>query len=183
MPRYAVLLRGVNVGKGNRVPMAEFKALLEKLGYSDVQTLLNSGNAVFTGPAGSSAKHAEAVANALQARLAITTPVIVKSGKEFSAVIDANPIPPPEADHSRFLVAFARDSSSLKALEPLVAMAQAPERFVVTKQAAFLHCPGGLLESRVATALLGKPGRSVTTRNWATVLKLGALLDSGTGKR
>ncbi|NBP09031.1 MAG: DUF1697 domain-containing protein, partial [Gammaproteobacteria bacterium] len=43
MPRYAVLLRGVNVGKGNRVPMAEFKRLLEALGATEVKTLLNSG--------------------------------------------------------------------------------------------------------------------------------------------
>jgi uncharacterized protein (DUF1697 family) len=53
MPRFVVLLRGVNVGKGNRVAMVEFKESLEGLGYTDVKTLLNSGNAVFasaTGP-------------------------------------------------------------------------------------------------------------------------------------
>ena len=54
MPAYIVLLRGVNVGKAKRVPMAEFRKLLEGLGYTNVATLLNSGNAVFRAPAGAS---------------------------------------------------------------------------------------------------------------------------------
>ena len=48
MPQFVALLRGVNVGKGNRLPMVELKALLQRLDYTDVSTLLNSGNAVFT---------------------------------------------------------------------------------------------------------------------------------------
>lgn len=48
MPAFVTLLRGINVGKAKRVPMAELRALLAGLGYGDVQTLLNSGNAVFT---------------------------------------------------------------------------------------------------------------------------------------
>ena len=48
MPTFIALLRGINVGKAKRVPMAELRALLAGLGYGDVQTLLNSGNAVFT---------------------------------------------------------------------------------------------------------------------------------------
>ena len=47
MPYFAVLLRGVNVGKGNRVPMAELRNLLAELGYTNVRTFLNSGNAIF----------------------------------------------------------------------------------------------------------------------------------------
>lgn len=43
MPRFVALLRGVNVGNGNRLPVADFKVLLESLGYEDVHTLLNSG--------------------------------------------------------------------------------------------------------------------------------------------
>ena len=45
MPTFVALLRGVNVGKAKRVPMAEFRALLLALGYTRVATLLNSGNA------------------------------------------------------------------------------------------------------------------------------------------
>lgn len=174
MPRFVALLRGVNVGKGNRVPMAEFKAMLEGLGYTGVGTVLNSGNAAFTSTGRSPSKHAASIAAALQQTMGVTTPVIVKSTAEFSAVIGASPIDPPDTDHSKYLVAFAAEEEALLALAPLQVLAQAPERFVVTKVAAFLHCPAGLLESRVGEALLGKAGKRVTTRNWATVLKLSA---------
>lgn len=175
MPRFVVLLRGVNVGKGLRVPMAGFKALIEDLGGSEVQTLLNSGNAAFTHGGRSAAKHATAIAAALQQRLDVTTPVIVKTAAELAAIVAGNPIVPPEDHHSRFLVAFAPDAPALQALAPVQSLVRAPERMAITADAAYLYCIGGLLESEAGAAILGKAGRGVTTRNWATVLKLAAL--------
>ena len=174
MPRFVVLLRGVNVGKGKRVPMADFKALLEGLGYTSVITLLNSGNAVFTSSGRAAAKHAAAIATAVERTLGVTTPAIVKSAAELSAIVEASPIIPSEFEHSRYLVAFAPDEAALDAIGPLQSLAQAPERFVVSRLAAYLYCPNGVLQSRVGEALLGKAGKGVTTRNWATVLKLAA---------
>lgn len=176
MPRFVVLLRGVNVGTGNRVPMADFKVLLEAIGYSEVKTLLNSGNAVFRSSGRSGAKHALAIAAAVQEKFGVSTPVIVKSAAELAVIINGNPMVPSEAVHSRFLVAFGPDAKALQALSPLLPLAQDPERLVITSEAAYLYCAGGLLESKVGTAMLGKAGKGVTTRNWATVLKLGALL-------
>ena len=173
--RFVVLLRGVNVGKGNRVPMAEFKALLEGLGYQSVVTVLNSGNAVFSSAERSAAKHSLSIAAALEQSLGFGVATVVKSGAEFATVVAANPLTVPDSDHSRFLVAFAPDSTALQGLQPLAQLAQLPERFVIGKKAAYLHCANGILESKVGAALLGKAGKSVTTRNWATVLKLVAL--------
>jgi uncharacterized protein (DUF1697 family) len=177
MPRFVVLLRGVNVGKGNRVPMAGFRQMLEELGFTDVKTLLNSGNAVVSGPGRSSASHARAVAAAMQQTFGLAVPVVVRSAAELTAVVRNNPMVPPEEQHSRFLVAFGQDARALQSLAPLAPLAVAPERLVVTRDAAYLSGPAGLLESRLGAAMLGsKAGRAVTTRNWATVLKLQALL-------
>lgn len=180
MPRFIALLRGVNVGRGNRVPMADLKAMLEGLGYTGVSTVLNSGNAVFTGSGSSPGGHAASIAAALQQELAVTVPVVVKSAAELSAIIGASPIDPPQADHSRYLVAFAATAEELRALQPLEDLARAPERFVVTGVAAFLHCPAGVLKSRVGTALLGNAGQHVTMRNWATVMRLQAQVGTAT---
>jgi uncharacterized protein (DUF1697 family) len=179
MPRFVALLRGVNVGKGKRVPMPEFKAMLEGLGYTAVSTLLNSGNAVFTSAARSQRKHAAAIAAALQETMAVATPVIVKSAADWSVILGASPFNPPEADHSKYLVAFADEEEALLELMPLQELAQDPERFFVTKVAAFLYCPAGVLQSRVGGALLGQAGKRVTTRNWATVVKLSARVGAG----
>src|SRR5688500_2141012 len=61
MMTFIALLRGVNVGKAKRVPMAEFRALLAALGYANVTILLNSGNAVFRARSGTPGKHATAI--------------------------------------------------------------------------------------------------------------------------
>lgn len=174
MPRFVVLLRGANVGKGNRVPMAAFKELLEALGCTQVRTLLNSGNAVITAPVRSTVKFAQAIADALTAQLDVSTPVIVKSAAEFVRIVSGNPMVPPESGYSNFLVAFAQTPEALRMLDDLRPLAEAPERLVVSEHAGYLACPAGLLESKVAPVLLGKSYRALTTRNWGTVLKLQA---------
>ena len=176
MGRFIVLLRGVNVGKGNKVPMAEFRAALEELGHGDVRTLLNSGNAVFSSTTRGSAKLATDIAAAVQARFGVVTPVIVKSAAEFTAIVAKNPIAPPVSENSRFLVAFAMDRTRIQELAKLRPLLQPGERLAVTEHAAYLHCVGGLLESKAGEAILGKAGRSITTRNWGTTLRLASLL-------
>ncbi len=156
--------------------MAEFRAALEALGHGSVHTLLNSGNAVFTSASRSTSKLADGIAKAVKERMGVVTPVIVKSAAEFDAIVSGNPCPPAQTEHSRFLVAFAMEASTLHDLTDLSALVQPGERFAVTEHAIYLHCAGGLLQSKVGEAMLGRAGRSVTTRNWATVLKLSALL-------
>ena len=177
MPRFVGLLRGVNVGKGRRVPMADLRRLLTGHGYGDVRTLLNSGNVVVDSRRTASV----AVAKDLAARIAdewqVVVPVVVKSAREFDAIVAECPFRAEALDASRVLVVFGQDATALQALEPLIALAE-PGEFHLGERAAFLYCPDGILASRVADALLGKPGRGVTTRNWATTRKLQALLQS-----
>lgn len=179
MPRFVVLLRGVNVGKANRMLMADFKALLQGLGYTDVATVLNSGNAVFTSSGRSTSKHSERIAAALAESMGISTSVVVKSSAELSAAMAANPIPVPAQDHAKFLVAFANEHAALQGLSSLQSLVKQPERLAVTQHAAYLHCAEGILKSRVAAAMLGKAGKAVTTRNWATALQLLSLVACG----
>lgn len=179
MARFVALLRGINVGKAKRIPMAELRALLERLGHDEVATLLNSGNAVFEADGGSTAAHARRISSAIRAEFGFEVPVIVKSAAELRAIVAEDPLHAPPAEHARVLAIFAQDARALEsvgALEPLVA---APERFELGSRAGYLWCARGILESKAGAALLGKLGQSVTTRNWATVLKLEALLERG----
>lgn len=178
MSRVAVLLRGVNVGRAKRVPMAVFRELLEELGFASPRTLLNSGNAVCDAPGAASRDHALRIHDAITARLALDVPVIVKSAAEVDAIIRANPFAAQATDPSRLLVAFAPDAKALASLAPVEALVTSPEAFAVGKHAAYLWTPDGILSSKAGEALLGKLGRLATTRNWATVLKLAALLHS-----
>jgi len=178
MPRYAVLLRGVNVGTGNRVPMAELRALLEALDCTGVRTLLNSGNAVFASPARAAPALAKQIRTALVERLGVDVPVVVVPADEMAAIAKGNTLANATSDPSRLLVVFPLEPGALGKLEPVRALVRAPEQFAVGKHAAYLWCPNGSLQSEAGAALLGKPGRAFTTRNWATVGKLVALLEA-----
>ncbi len=184
MPRFVALLRGVNVGKAKRVPMAELRDLLAALGYTEVATLLNSGNAVFTSQGRSETAHAGFIRDALARSFHVDVPVIVKSAREIAAIQAENNLASVRADPSRLLVAFAASAADLKSLAVVVPLIEPPEKFQLGKHAAYLWCPNGILQSRAAEALLGKAGRAATTRNWATVAKIAALLHpAAAGKR
>lgn len=170
------LLRGVNVGRGKRVPMADLRALLAQLGYERVRTLLNSGNASFQSAQRSTAAHATRIRTALAERLAVDVPVIVKSAAEFAEIEAGNTLVTLAADHARLLVAVPGERRALADLVGLAPLVIPPEQMHIGRQALYLWCPDGVLESRAASALLGKLGQAVTTRNWATILKLGTLL-------
>lgn len=176
MPTFIALLRGVNLGKAKRVPMAELRALLSELGYSNVATLLNSGNAVFSATKGTPVKHAAQISSAIASRLGIDVPVIVKSAQELAAIVSGNALAEGAQDHSRLLVAFVQDPKALSGLAAIGPLVAPPEQFMVGPGAAYLHCAAGILESKAGEALLGKAGKAATTRNWATVLKLQALV-------
>jgi uncharacterized protein (DUF1697 family) len=178
MARFVALLRGVNVGKAKRVAMADLRALLESLGYSGVRTLLNSGNAVFDASARSPATHARRIQGALARDLGVDVLVIVKSAEDLAAVIAGNGLEEGASDPSRLLVAFTHDAPSLAALQSLASLGCASDKLLVGEHAAYVWCANGLLESKVAVAMLGGLGASGTTRNWATVTKLQALLQA-----
>lgn len=176
---FVALLRGVNVGKAKRLPMAEFRAVLSGLGYTRVATLLNSGNAIFWATGGTPAQHAAAIAEALSTSLGFDVPVVVKSAEDLAAIVAENPLKTTPAHDSRLVVVFTqqcRELSGLEKIRPLVAL---PEQFAIGENAAYLLCPGGILQSKAGAAILGKAAGVVTTRNWATTLKLHALATAG----
>ncbi len=176
MPRFVALLRGVNVGKAKRVPMAEFRALLEEQGFTGVKTLLNSGNAVFSSDGRSALAHARSIAASLVERFRFEVPVVVKTSSQFASAVAECPFAAAADEHARLLVVFTQERKALAGLSDLATLIQPPEQFAVGKHAAHLHCAGGILESKLAKALLVKSGDTATSRNWATVLKINNLL-------
>jgi len=176
MPRYVALFRGINVGKARRIAMADLRSLLGKLGYTDVQTLLNSGNAVFTGVAGSDGKHADRVRQAVLKKTGVDALVIVKSAKDIAAIVKGNELGAIAHDASRLLIAMTNDARALASIKALGRAEWGDEKVHVGKHAAYVWCANGILESPALDALL-KPIRSAsTTRNWATLNKIHALM-------
>jgi len=175
---HVALLRGVNVGRAKRVAMADLRALVEGLGYTEARTLLNSGNVVFTAPGVPADEAASRIANGLQEMLSVSAAVIVLTAAELGVIIAENPLAEIASDPSRQLVAVVTPAAELGRLERLLAEDWSPEALDVGTRAAYLWCPNGVIKGRVAAAVGRTLGDSVTTRNWATMQKLQTLLEN-----
>src|SRR3954466_5593620 len=103
MARLIALLRGINLGSKRRVPMADLRALMEEIGYTDVRTVLASGNVVFTGP---KAKAREKLEKALERRFEMKVDVVVKAMAELRAVVGAAPFGDVVDNPTRYFVVF-----------------------------------------------------------------------------
>jgi uncharacterized protein (DUF1697 family) len=175
MKRYIALLRGINVGTAKRVAMADLREMMQGLGYGNVRTLLNSGNAVFDAAAGTAAAHAKKLKAALLAQCGVDAEVIVKSAADVAAAIAEHPLKRHANHDSLLLVLFTQEPEALRGLNVLEKGDWSPEVFAVAAHAAWLWCPGGSAKSVLAAAVGKALGPIGTTRNWATVLKLDAL--------
>ena len=184
MSSFAILLRGVNVGGRNRVPMADLRTALTSAGLTQVRTYIQSGNIVASSPA----DDAEAVAAQVRAVIARTfhvdVPAIALSATDLEAVVDANPYPA-EPDPRRLhaiVLPHPPTEQMLRGVEARLATAVAagsPDSVTVVGRTAYLHTPAGFGTSRLASALLSggsSPLADGTARNWATVTAVLAML-------
>jgi uncharacterized protein (DUF1697 family) len=172
MTHRIALLRGINVGKAKRIPMADLRALVEGLGFTDVRTLLNSGNVVFSGTRRSPRTIAASLAAAIRQQFGFDVPVVVITDQELRAIAADNPLSLTGRDPSRFLVAFVNDPEVLEQAAVLLESEWAPEAVAVGSKAVYLWCANGIIESKVAKAFAAATGDAATSRNWATVCKL-----------
>jgi uncharacterized protein (DUF1697 family) len=173
-PRLIALLRGVNVGGNNRVPMAHLRELMGELGYGDVRTHLQSGNAVFTAPGTPPEQAAQEIERALASSLGLGVRVLVRTAEELARVVSANPLPDAVADEpSRLLVTFLSappDPARLRELDPLDFE---PDLFGFGEREIYVWCPEGVRTIKLSYAFFEKRfGVVATARNWNTVTKL-----------
>ena len=176
MARYAVFLRGINVGKAKRVSMADLRALLEDLGHTDVGTVLMSGNAVFTSSSSSrsTAVLGKAIERAIAERLSMDVRVFVRTAAALQKAADEVPWPElAKQDPSRLGVAFFDDPINRAGLAPILAEDWSPERYAIGNGVTYAWHPNGVTGSKLAEALMKvKGGPVATVRNLATVQKI-----------
>lgn len=175
MNTYIALLRGINVGGRNRLPMRELVQILEALGLKNVQTYIQSGNVVFQSERTDTVELAPAITDAIEESHGFAPQVFVLDIEALQEAMVANPFPEAESEpkslHLFFLDAVPKDPD-LEALERVKADS---ERFQLIGNVFYLHAPGGIGRSKLA-ARVGKGwGVTVTARNWRTVSKIMAM--------
>ena len=165
MGRFVVLLRGINVGRAKRIAMADLRTLLADAGYTAVRTVLNSGNAVVTGPDDPPAEQAARIEAAIAERTGLDVRTLVLSAADLAGIVAAHPFADVADDGSRMMAHVLA--------EPLGDDLPMPEHARAVGRVVYQWCPDGLL---AAPAVELPRGTLVTTRNWNTITKLAALL-------
>jgi uncharacterized protein (DUF1697 family) len=174
---WVALLRGINVGKAKRVAMADLRLVIESLGYSNARTLLNSGNAVFDSKKVLRKTAAQELQDALLKKTGVSSRFTLRSADEWAQTVKSNALLKQATDPTRLFAAFLYDVDALDRLQPLVKQPWKPDVVSVGPRVAYIWCPNGLLESKAVEAVGKALGDGVTIRNWATVMKIQALLD------
>ncbi|MEU9144761.1 DUF1697 domain-containing protein [Streptomyces sp. NPDC048349] len=173
--KYAALLRGINVGGSKKVPMAELRSVLEDLGHGDVQTYLQSGNAVFSSANEDPKALARELEAAIEAHFGFRVACLVVDGAYLKAVADACPFPAADLEGRQLHATFFSEQPGAERFAALDPAAYLPEEYRLGDHVLYLYAPNGLGRSKLAEAL-AKPavvkGIDATTRNWNTVAKL-----------
>ena len=174
---HVALIRGINVGRAKRVAMSDLRALVAGLGFTGVRTVLNSGNVIFTVTGKPRTGAAGLIEEGLAGKLGVSARVIVLSAGEFLTIVDENPLLGTAGEAARLLVAFFSSAADRTRLRELMQQDWTPETLAIGSRAAYLWCPEGILDSPVLESVGRALGGEMTTRNWATVMRLRALLD------
>jgi uncharacterized protein (DUF1697 family) len=167
--RQAAMLRGVNLGK-RKVIMSELRDLIESAGFTDVRTLVASGNLVLNAKL-TGAKLEAKLEKVILEGLELKTDVFVRDADQLEAIIAANPFKPFAKTNPNFLVVnFMRGPATKAELEVMEKTAFTGEDVQQGKDCLYIKFPSGQGPSKLKTPKLA------TARNWNTVTKLAAML-------
>lgn len=170
--RWVVLLRAVNLGSRNKVPMARLRSLLEEAGYGDVRTYIASGNVLLDGPQ-SGAAVARELERIVSEEFGVDTAALVRKPVELAALVSDHPF---GRDTSRSHVVFLSRRPTAKAAERLAEEDHSPDRGVLAGKDVYVQYGAGVQNAKLSAArlerLLGVTG---THRNWRTVAALAEL--------
>jgi uncharacterized protein (DUF1697 family) len=168
---WVALIRGINVGRAKRISMLDLRSLLESLGYADVRTHGQSGNATFS----SGQRSAAAIEDAISARISsdfhMDASVLVRTASEFDAAIDANPFVARGVAPRELHVAFLSAEPAAAKRAGVDRTAFQPDEFAFGNRVIYVRLPNGVMGSTLPDWERALSVR-VTQRNWNTSTKL-----------
>jgi uncharacterized protein (DUF1697 family) len=172
--RYVALLRGINVGGKNMLPMKDLAAMFVGAGCGDVATYIQSGNVVFSAVDKVVAGLSGMIAKQVEERFGMRVPIVLRSAAEIGAVIRRNPFLKAE---EMLHVCFLADQPGKDLVEGLDAGRSAPDVFAVVGREIYMQLANGVSGTKLTNAYFDSKLKTVSTmRNWRTVLKLAEML-------
>jgi uncharacterized protein (DUF1697 family) len=168
------LLRGINVGGHNKLPMAKLREIAADVGFVDVRTYIQSGNLVVSTDLDPESAR-EVLVEGIRSATGLAVPVIVRTAQQWTEVIAANPFADAPDPGTKVHVIFLSEPPS-EAIVAFDASAFTPESSAIVGAEIYLHLPDGIGRSKLAVAVNRIPEIAAgTARNWNTVLRIAAL--------
>lgn len=177
METYVALLRGINVGGRNSLPMKELATLLAALGCREVRTYIQSGNVVLLSDKAPAKLSAEIGAK-IQTSRGFEPHVLLLTASDFRQAVDNNPFSIQEGDAKSLHLGFLDGVPVDPDLQGLESLKTPTERFQLIDRVFYLLAPDGVGRSKLAARserLLGCP---MTSRNWNTVGKILSMVEA-----
>ena len=167
------LLRGINVGGKNKLPMADLAAMFREAGCDDVRTYIQSGNVAFRAGPELAGDIPSLISASIMEQFGYRIPVITRTAGEFREIVQANPFAEIGAEANKLHVMFLADLPDRAHVEALDPNRSPGDEFAVMGREVFLHFPNGVARSKLTNAYFDSGlSTTSTSRNWRTVGKL-----------
>ena len=181
---HVALLRGINVGGRNRLPMAHLVTMFENAGCRHVRTYIQSGNVVFETPAATARLVPAAVTTSIEAECGFRVPILIRTATDLERIVRTNPFVEPGTDLGLLHVGFLADRPSAARVATLDPHRSPPDEFAQHEREIYLRCPNGMARTKLTTAYFDARLQTVATfRNWRTTLELLALSGATASRR
>ena len=175
---YVALLRGINVGGKNKLPMTDLIALCTDAGGTAVQTYIQSGNVVFQVEPEAAANLPAKLTALISERFGYRISVVLRSATQIAEIVRSNPFLATGASEETLHVMFLTDLPSAEQAASLDPIRSAPDAFAVCGSEIYLHLPDGVKDTKLTNAYFDAKLATVSTsRNWKTVTKLLGLMN------
>jgi uncharacterized protein (DUF1697 family) len=179
-PTHVALLRGINVGGKNKLPMSVLAEIFVTAGCGDVKTFIQSGNVLFRTTAKLSSGVAAKVTAGITERFGYQIPVILRTLDQLRETTMNNPFLKAGAELDALYVVFLAAQPAAASIAALDPNRSPGDTFQVRGQEIYLHLPNGVANSKLTNAYFDSKLKTVSTgRNWRTVTKLLDLMESG----
>lgn len=172
MNTYIALLRGINVGGRNKLPMRELVEVLKTLGLQEIKTYIQSGNVVFQREAQNIAGLTEQISAAINKSHGFSPKILILQLEDFENALASNPFPEGENDPKTLHLYFLASAPKNPDLETLELLKRESERFAIIGRVFYLHAPEGVGRSKLAARAEKALGVAATARNWRSVGKI-----------
>jgi uncharacterized protein (DUF1697 family) len=176
VPPHVALLRGVNLGGKNKLPMKELVLMFTEAGCHNVTTYIQSGNVIFSAVPAVAARIPALISAQIGKRFDFQTQIVLRTGEQLREIVSNNPFMKAGAAEETLHVLFLADLPNSHDIDQLDADRSRPDEFIMHGREVYLRLPHGVARTKLTNNYFDSKLRTTSTgRNWRTVIKLSEL--------